>query len=172
MIFQLLISDEQWFRPPINHSIFWKSVMITFRWIYVNGFLLALEQNCKKCTFLYNLMTITQEGNMKTRRMTSFFLSIFSTLTVCYIHFCIWKWSKFILCGPPFGPFWSVKCLNFGVKLPIQTSNHTFLESRHPEVTKNTYFILSPEGSQGINSWTICVVWCWEFSTEFLNSFF
>ena len=28
------------------------------------------------------------------------------------------------------------------------TTHHTFLESRHPEVTKNTYYVLSPEGSQ------------------------
>ena len=50
---------------------------------------------------------------------------------------------------PPslFGPFWSVKYLNFGQKLPIWTVHHTFLESRHPEVTKNPYYILSPKGS-------------------------
>ena len=33
-------------------------------------------------------------------------------------------------------------------KLPIQTAHHTFLESRHPEVTKNPYYVLSPKGSQ------------------------
>ena len=55
-----------------------------------------------------------------------------------------------------FGPFWSVKYLNFGKKLPIRTAHHTFLESKHPEVTKNPYYVLSPEGSQkkGISSWT------------------
>ena len=47
-----------------------------------------------------------------------------------------------------FGPFWSVKYLNFGQKLPIRTAHHTFLESRHPEVTKNSYYVLSREGSQ------------------------
>ena len=36
-------------------------------------------QNCKKCTFLDNLRTITQKGDMKTRQMTSFFPSTFST---------------------------------------------------------------------------------------------
>ena len=41
--------------------------------------------------------------------------------------------------GPPSGSFWSVKYLNFGLKQPIRTANHTFLESRHPEVTKNPY---------------------------------
>ena len=78
-------------QTPINHSIFWKSVMRTFRCIYVNyfnslDFLLSSAQNCKKCTFLDDLQTITQVGNMETRQMTSFFSSIFSTLTVCNIH--------------------------------------------------------------------------------------
>ena len=44
--------------------------------------------------------------------------------------------------------FWSVKYLNFGQQLPIWTPHHTFLESWHPEVTKNPYYILSPEGRQ------------------------
>ena len=50
--------------------------------------------------------------------------------------------------GPPFGPFWSVKYHNFWQKLPIRTINDIFLESRHPEVTKNSYYVLSREGSQ------------------------
>ena len=45
----------------------------------------------------------------------------------------------------PFGQLWSVKYLNFGPKLPSRTTSHTFLESRHPEVTEN---VLSPEWSQ------------------------
>ena len=28
------------------------------------------------------------------------------------------------------------------------TAHHTFLERRHPEVTKEPYYVLSPEGSQ------------------------
>ena len=28
------------------------------------------------------------------------------------------------------------------------TTHHTFLESRHPEVTNNPYYVLSPEESQ------------------------
>ena len=51
-------------------------------------------------------------------------------------------------CGPFFGPFWSVKHLNFEQTLPIWTAHHTFPESKHPEVTKNPYHILSLEGSQ------------------------
>ena len=51
-------------------------------------------------------------------------------------------------CGPTFGPFWSVNYLNFGQKLPSSIAHHTFLESRHPEVTKNLYYVLFPQGNQ------------------------
>ena len=47
-----------------------------------------------------------------------------------------------------FGLLWSVKYLNFGQKLPIRTVHDTFLESRHPEVTKNPYYVLSPKGTR------------------------
>ena len=50
-------------------------------------------------------------------------------------------------CGSPFGLFWSVKYLNFEQKLLVRTV-HIFLESRHLEVTKNPYYVLSPKGSQ------------------------
>ena len=40
------------------------------------------------------------------------------------------------------GHFWSVKYLNFGPKLPIRTAHHTFLQSRHPEVAKNQFYVL------------------------------
>ena len=46
-------------------------------------FLLRSAQNCKKCTFLDKLQTITQEGNMETRQVIPFFSSTFSALTVC-----------------------------------------------------------------------------------------
>ena len=50
-------------------------------------FLLRSAQKFQKCTFLGNLRTITQEGNMETRQMTPFFSSTFSDVTVCNIHF-------------------------------------------------------------------------------------
>ena len=31
-------------------------------------------------------------------------------------------------CGSPFGPFWSVKYINFGQRLLIRTAHHTFVE--------------------------------------------
>ena len=69
-------------------------------------------------------------------------------LTVCKIHFLYLKIVKIHFHAiPPFGSFWSVKRLNFGQKLPIRTTHHTFLESIHPDVI-NPYYVLSPEGSQ------------------------
>ena len=51
-------------------------------------------------------------------------------------------------CGPAFGPFYSIKYLNFGQKLPIWTAHHVFLERRHSEVTKNLYYVLYTRRSQ------------------------
>ena len=77
--------------------------------------------------------------------MTPIFSSSFYSLIVTFIF--IFENSQ-NSCGSPFRPFWSVKYLNFGQKLPIQSTHHIFLESRHPEVTKNPYYVLSPEWSQ------------------------
>ena len=43
--------------------------------------------------------------NMKTREMIPFFFIYFSALTVCNIHFWIWKYSKFIF---TWSPLWSI----------------------------------------------------------------
>ena len=96
IFFNILIANTSWkvTQIPINNIIFWKSVMR--RCIYVNccdrwGFLLRSAQNCKKCTLLDNLSAITQEGDMETRQMASFFPSTFAALTVPNIHSCIRK---------------------------------------------------------------------------------
>ena len=94
----------------INNTIFWKFITRTFRCIYVNcfnklRFLAEVSTKLQKCTFLDNLRTITQEVNMETRQMTPFFLSTFSDLTVCNIHFWIWKYLKFNFM---WSPFWSI----------------------------------------------------------------
>ena len=138
-------------QTPINHSIFWKSGIRTFRCIYVNcfnrfRFFAAVSTNFKKCTFLDNLQTISHEGNMETKLTTPFFSSTFSALFVTFT-FLFENKQNSLWCGPPFGPFWSVKYLNFGQKLPLRTTHHTFLESRQPEVTKNPYYVLTPSGA-------------------------
>ena len=83
---------------------------------------------------------------METRQMTPFFPSTFST-TVTFV-FVFENSPNSFSRGRPFGPFWSIKYLNFGQKLPIRTTHHTFSESKHAEVTKNQYYALSPVGSQ------------------------
>ena len=80
--------------------------------------------------------------------MTSFFSSTFSAATVCTFIFVFEKSQNLFSCGPSFGPFWSIKYLNFGQKLPIWTTRNAFLESRHPDVTKNLYYVLSRKRSQ------------------------
>ena len=81
---------------PINHIKFWMNVMRTFRSIYVNyfhrlSFFTETSTKLQKCTFLYNLGTITQEANTENRQVTPFFSSTFSTLFACNIHFSVWK---------------------------------------------------------------------------------
>ena len=93
-------------QTPIKHTIFWKSMMRSFRWIEINCLnilclLLRPAHICKKCTILGSLRTIIQEGKKENRQMTPFFSSTFWALTVCDIHFCIWKMSKFIFMGSP-----------------------------------------------------------------------
>ena len=46
--------------------------------------------------------------------MTLFFSSTFWALTICDIHFWIWKMLKLVFMGSPLGLFWSIKYLNFG----------------------------------------------------------
>ena len=84
IFFDISIGYMSWTvaRTPINHTIFWKSVMRTFRCIYIIalthlGFLLRSAQNCKRCTFLDNSQTINQEENMETRQMTPFLHLLF-----------------------------------------------------------------------------------------------
>ena len=146
IFFDILVASISWTaaQTPLNHAIFWMSVMKTFRCIYENYFnkLLFLPEIStkllKKCTFLDNSRIITQEANMETQKMTPFF-HLLSTLYVCNIHSCIWNSPNLFSCGPTLGPFWSAKYLNFGQKLLIRTAHHTFLESRHPEVFQNLY---------------------------------
>ena len=149
----------------INNINFWKCVTRPFRWIYVNcfnrlRFLAEISKKLQKMPIFDNLMTINQEGSMKTRQMTPFFSSTFSNLFVIFISEFENAQNSFS-CGPP--PLVHSGLRNtsiFGQQLPIQTAHHTFLESRHPEVTKNLYYVLFSGWSQipiflGSSSWTI-----------------
>ena len=67
---------------------FLKECNENFQMQYVDCFIRPSKApNCKKCTVLDNLRTITPEENIKTRQMTPFFSPTFSTLTVCNIQF-------------------------------------------------------------------------------------
>ena len=95
-------------------TIFWKSIMRSFRWIKINcfnifRFLAEVSKNLQNSTILSNLRTITQERKMEFRQMTLYFSSTFWALTVCDTRFCIWKLPKFIFMGSYFRPFWSAK---------------------------------------------------------------
>ena len=84
---------------------------------------------------------------METRQTTQFFSSTFSSLFAGLWHsiLCLKIVKIHLHVPPPPGLFWSVNYLNFGQKLLIQTAHHTFLESRHPEVTKNPYCFVTHE---------------------------
>ena len=146
IFFDILITNisEAMPQTPINHSIFWKSVMITFRCVYVNC-LDWLRFSAEVSTKLWKMHFFGQftdhNSEKKHGNYDPIFSSTFSALFVTFIF--VFKNSQNLFwCGPPFGPFWFVKHLNFWQKLPIRTMHHTFLEIRHPEVTKNPYYVL------------------------------
>ena len=107
--------------------------------------MLKSAQSCKKFTFLESLRTITQEGNMKTIQITSFFHLLFPLELFVTFIFVFENCQNSFSCGPAFGPFWSVRYLNFERKLPIWTTHHTFLESRK---TKNSYYVFPLRGAK------------------------
>ena len=108
------------------------------------GFYAKVCTKLPKCTFLHNLRAKTQEGNMETRQITSFFSNCFSTLTVSNIYFLSENKQNSSSSGPSFNP----KYPTFGWKLTSRIAHQIFLELRHPDVTKNSYYVLSPKGSQ------------------------
>ena len=101
----------------------------------------------KNRLFFDNLGVITQEGymettqmirfffhllfSMETKQMTSFFSSTCSVLHVCNIYFSEYENTQ-----------------HFLVKATDSDAHHIFLENRHPEVTKNLYYVLSTCQSQ------------------------
>ena len=128
--------------------------------------MLRSAQNCKKCNFLDNLRTITQEGNMETRRLTPFLLSSFSVLTVCNIYFVFENSQNSFSCCPPLWSMLVCKIPQFLAKnyrfrqLIILFLGTRMLESRHPEATKIHITFCSPTGAKypfflGSSSWTI-----------------
>ena len=85
---------------------------------------------------------------METIQMIPVFNLLFTLQLFVTFIFIFENSQNSFSCGPHFGPFWSVKYLNFGQELPSQSTHHIFLESRHAEVTKNPYYVLSPKWGQ------------------------
>ena len=63
--------------------------------------------------FFWQFNTITQEEKKKTRQMIPFLSSTFWALFVIFI-FVFENCQNSFSMGPPFGPFWSAKYLDFG----------------------------------------------------------
>ena len=68
--------------------------------IYLDS-LLRSAQNSRKCSFLDNLKTIIQEGNLEARQMTPFFFIYFFSLFVTFI-------SEFKNTQNSFSPLWFI----------------------------------------------------------------
>ena len=104
---------------PIKNTIFWKSIMRSFRWIETVlidlGFLLRSAQICKKCTILGNLRTIIQGAKKEIRQMTPFFHLLFELsfwysflyLKIVKIYFHGVLLSSILVCKIP--EFWRCK---------------------------------------------------------------
>ena len=105
--------------------------------------MLSLALNCNKMYFDH-LGTITPVWNTKTRQITPFFIYFFRSncnnlllylkKVEIYLYFdCL-----------SHDPFWSLKYLNFGKKLPIRTASYTFLALRLLKI----YVMFCPQGSR------------------------
>ena len=140
-------------QTPISYIIFWKTAIRTFRSIYVNcfnrlRFLAEVSSVLQKMHFFGKFTYRNSDSKHGNYTNDPSFSSTFSVLTSVICIFIFQNGQNSFSCGHPFGPFWSVKYLKLGQKLLIWTAYHTFLENRHPEVTKNPYYVLSPKGSQ------------------------
>ena len=96
--FDILIANTSWTlaKTPINHVIFWMSVMRIFRCIYVNyfnglRFLAKINTKFQKMQILRQFKDHNSGCKYGNSTNDSIFLSAFSTLSFCNIHFCIWK---------------------------------------------------------------------------------
>ena len=83
----------------------------------------------------------------------SFFIYFFCSNCLLTFIFVFANSQNSFSCVLPFGPFLSVKYLNFGKKLPIRTTHHTFLEVDTLRLLKAPL----GEPKKGINSWTTTV---------------
>ena len=103
IFFYILIANISWTvaQTTINHIIFWKSVMRTFRFIYINcfnrlRFFVEVSTKLQKMHFFGQF----KEENMETRQMIAVFSSTFSALFVIFI-FVFENSQNSFSCSPP-----------------------------------------------------------------------
>ena len=89
---------------PYKPYHFLKECKVNFQ-IHINcfnrlRFLAEVRTKLKKCAFLDNLRTITQERNMEAGQMTPSFSFTFSALTVCDIPFVLENSQNSFSCDP------------------------------------------------------------------------
>ena len=101
-------------------------------------------QKCKKCSFLDNLRTITQERIMETGQITLFYFIYFLRSNCLYHSFLNLKILKIHFHVVALWIVLACKTPQFLEKLPIQAAHHTFPERRHPEATKNLHYVFPP----------------------------
>ena len=104
---------------PCKNTIFWKSMMRSFRWIEINcfnkfRFLAEVSTNLQKKHYFGQFEDHNSRTKKENQTDDPIFSFIFWALTISNFHFCILKLAKFIFIGSSFRPFWSAKYLNFG----------------------------------------------------------
>ena len=102
----------------------------------------------KRCNENFQMQCIDCLNRLSFLVEVKFFIYFFHSKIIVTFILVFENSQNSFSCGPSFGPFWSVEYLNLEQNLPIWTVHHTFLESKHPEITKNPYYVLFLEGSQ------------------------
>ena len=126
---------------PYKNTVFWKSMMRSFRWIEINcfsrfRFLAEVSTNLQKMHYFGQFKDHNSGRKKEIRQMTLFFIYFLSS--VCDIHFCIWKLSKFIFMGSSLCLFWSAKYLNLaGASCEIWNLPHSNQETYTLKKVKN-----------------------------------
>ena len=111
------------------------------------NFLLTSTQTCKNALFLRIQGPLYSQKTRKLYNWPHFFIYFFE-LYLFVASSYIWKYWKLIsVCF-----ILICKSLNFIKKLMIHWAHCTFLKSRHPRDTKNSYQVLSKNMAKNYNS--------------------
>ena len=156
----------------INNTIFWKCVTRPFRYIYVTCRVRVLPEVSTKLQKMHFFRQFKdhnsgrEHGNYTNDPILFIYFFRSDCLYCSFLNLKILKINFYVV--PHLVHSGLKNTTIFGQKLLIRTAHHTFLEGRHPEVTKNLYYVLSIRRSQipiflGTSSWTIwniCFLFC------------